>query len=57
MKELRCKDLNKRCGYVARGRTTQSVMSKAAKHAEAAHGVRKMTAAMARKARAAIHTV
>lgn len=57
MKELRCKDLKKRCSFVARGRTTQSVMSKTAKHAKAAHGIEKMTAAMARKARTAIHTV
>lgn len=57
MKELRCKDLKKGCAFVARGRTTQSVLSKAAKHAKAAHGIEKMTATMARKARAAIHVV
>ncbi len=57
MKELRCKDLKKGCGFVARGRTTQSVLSKAAKHAKSAHGIEKLTAAMARKARAAVHTV
>lgn len=57
MKELRCKDLKKGCSFVARGRTTQSVMSKAAKHARAAHGIEKMTAAMTRKARTAVHSV
>ncbi|HYL32497.1 MAG TPA: DUF1059 domain-containing protein [Stellaceae bacterium] len=56
MKELRCKDLKKGCSFIARGRTTQSVMSKAAKHARSAHGITKMTATMARKARAAVHT-
>jgi len=57
MKELRCKDLKKGCGFIARGRTTQSVMSKTAKHAKSAHGIEKMTAVMTRKARAAVHTV
>ena len=57
MKELHCKDLKKGCNFVARGRTTQSVMSKTAKHAKAAHGIEKMTATMTRKARGAVHTV
>ena len=57
MKELRCKDLKKGCSFVARGRTTQSVLSKTAKHAKAAHGIEKMTAVLTRKARAAVHTV
>jgi predicted small metal-binding protein len=57
MKELRCKDLKKGCKFVARGRTAQSVMTKAGKHAKTAHGMEKMTAVMARKTRAAIHTV
>jgi predicted small metal-binding protein len=57
MKELHCKDLKRGCNFVARGRTTQSVMSKTAKHAKAAHGIEKMTAAMTRKARGAVHTV
>jgi predicted small metal-binding protein len=57
MKEFRCKDLKKSCRFVTRGRTSQSVMTKVAKHAKSAHGIEKMTAAMARKARATIHTV
>ncbi len=57
MKELRCKDLKKRCSFVARGRTIKSVMTKAIKHAKAKHKVAKITAVMARKVRAAIHTV
>lgn len=57
MKELRCKDLKKGCGFVARGRTTASVLNKAKKHAQSAHGIEKMTTAMARKARAAVHAV
>ncbi len=57
MKELRCKDLKKRCSFVARGRTISSVMTKAVKHAKSKHKIEKITAAMKRKVRAAIHTV
>ena len=57
MKQLRCKDLKKRCGFVARGRTVASVMKKAAKHAKVKHGIEKISATMRRKVRAAIQTV
>lgn len=57
MKELRCKDLKKRCSFVARGRTVSSVMTKAVKHAKTKHKIVKISAAMKRKVRAAIHTV
>ena len=57
MKELRCKDLKKGCGFVARGRTIKSVKIKVAKHARAKHKIEKIPAAMAKKIRAAIHTV
>jgi predicted small metal-binding protein len=57
MKELRCKNLKKGCGFVARGRTIKSVMTKVAKHARAKHKIEKISAAMAKKVRAAIHTV
>ena len=57
MKELRCKALKKGCGFVARGRTIKSVMTKVAKHARTKHKIEKLSAVMARKVRAAIHTV
>jgi predicted small metal-binding protein len=57
MKELRCKDLKKGCRFVARGRTSRSIMKKIKKHAKMKHEIEKISATMARKARAAIHTV
>ncbi len=57
MKELRCKDLKKRCSFVARGRTIRSVMTKAVKHAKTKHKIGKISATMRRKVRAAIRTV
>jgi predicted small metal-binding protein len=57
MNVLRCKDLKKGCGFVARGRTIRSVMMKTTKHAKTKHGIEKISATMRRKVRAAIHTV
>jgi len=57
MKELRCKDLKKGCGFVARGRTIKSAMTKVTHHARAKHKIENLSAAMARKVRAAIHAV
>jgi predicted small metal-binding protein len=57
MKQLRCRDLKKRCSFVARGRTVRSVMTKAAKHARSKHGIKKISAALRRRVRRAIRTV
>jgi len=57
MKELRCKDLKKGCRYVARGRTIRSIMKKIKKHARMKHEIERISAAMTRKARVAIHAV
>ncbi len=42
-KLLRCKDVGIDCDFVARGKTEEEVLKKAAEHARKDHGVKRVT--------------
>ena len=52
MKAMHCGDLMTGCNFVARGTTEEEVMKKAAEHAKTAHGMDKITPALAQKVKA-----
>jgi len=43
MKVLGCKDIGVECDFVAKGRTSGEVLKKAADHAKAHHGIKRVT--------------
>ncbi|RJQ24056.1 MAG: DUF1059 domain-containing protein [Nitrospiraceae bacterium] len=43
MKALGCKDVGVECSFVAKGKTTEEVLKKAAEHATKHHGIKKVT--------------
>jgi predicted small metal-binding protein len=42
-KILRCKDIGVACDFVARGKTGEEVLKKAAEHARKEHGIKRVT--------------
>jgi predicted small metal-binding protein len=42
-KVLRCKDIGIDCDFVARGKTEEEVLKKAAEHARKDHGIKRVT--------------
>jgi predicted small metal-binding protein len=42
-KLLRCKDVGVDCDFVARGKTEEEVLNKAAEHARKDHGIKRVT--------------
>jgi predicted small metal-binding protein len=42
-KILRCKDIGVACDFVARGKTVEEVLKKAAEHAKKEHGIKRVT--------------
>ncbi|MCA1582461.1 MAG: DUF1059 domain-containing protein [Acidobacteria bacterium] len=53
-KELRCGELMPGCDAVLEGKDESEVMTKAAEHAKAAHGLQQITPELAGKVRSAI---
>ncbi len=53
-KELHCGDLMTGCEFVAEGKDEAEVMTRAAEHARAAHGMTDITPELAGKVQAAI---
>ncbi|MBI5099963.1 MAG: DUF1059 domain-containing protein [Nitrospirae bacterium] len=43
MKVLGCKDLGVNCSFVAKEKTVEEVLKKAAEHARTRHGIKKVT--------------
>lgn len=56
-KELRCGDIISGCDEVIRGESDDEVLSKGAKHAREAHGIKETDEETAKKVKAAIRTV
>jgi predicted small metal-binding protein len=42
-KLLKCKDIGVDCDFVARGKTEEEVLKKAAEHARKEHGIKRVT--------------
>jgi AhpD family alkylhydroperoxidase len=56
-KELRCRDVGVDCDYVARGKTEEDILRKAAEHAQKVHNMREIPRELMEKVRAAIRSV
>jgi len=52
---MKCRDVGMDCDFVAKGKTEQEVLTKAAEHAKKDHGMEKIPDEVLTKVRAAIH--
>jgi len=53
-KKLACGDLMPGCDFVAEGETEEEVLTKAAQHAQSAHGIEEITDDLVAKVKSAI---
>ncbi|MBI3078846.1 MAG: DUF1059 domain-containing protein [Deltaproteobacteria bacterium] len=54
-KVLRCRDVGMDCDFVVHAETEGEILKRAAEHADVAHGLKEIPAAVVEKVRGAIH--